>query len=408
MKALVLFHLRVGTRVALRSFVLLFAGLVCVIILQMYPVAFVTSIALRFYALRPAPADRSVIIASSLCFAFWAMPQLLAGLHGWVRHLPLSAKYNRRALVLGLVAAQLPLAVSLLLLAAIAHTKGLAVALPLVRYCVVLTACACAAAPVRRHILTVTFGIAGAFFALSSGPWALPLAAGCVILADVIAGPLRKPRRRRNWRPATSHLEFRISCRALGWRPAMYYVLCAIPVGAAALFISNNELTGAYAHGSARFGGALATLVLVAGIARQLALRRPPWPLARSFPWSAAQRVGEDAVLLGAYALPLLVLVYWLDSHAVLGTAAVLPVLSVRAAGNMRLMPARRIGMGAFVLEGFVIAGSCALVAWSPLIWLAATPFVFYFARRAELYQKVTRWLELHYASVGDSLSWSD
>jgi hypothetical protein len=54
------------------------------------------------------------------------------------------------------------------------------------------------------------------------------------------------------------------------------------------------------------------------------------------------------------------------------------------------------------------VAGSFALLQWTAICWLAAAPLAFYAARRAELHQKVTLWLELHYATVGDSLSWSD
>jgi hypothetical protein len=408
MKALLLFHIRVGTRVAVRSFTPLFAAILAGIILQMYPVELVRGIALRLYAVRPALEDMLLVAAFAFVLPAWSVPKLILGLNGWMRHLPISQLVNRRGIVMALGVTQAPLAVSLALLAAVAHGRGLSIAYPLLRWCVILAAGACAAAPVRRHMVTAPLCTATALLALSSNRWLLLPAIAGLVAADALAGPVRERPRRKPWRAAGSFLSFRIAWRALGWEPITCYLLCAIPLGAAALFISNNELSGPFAGGAARFGGSLAVLMLISGLARRLALRRPPWPLARSFPWSAAHRVGTDALFLGLHALPVFVFVYWLHPSAVAGSLALVPYLSIRAAGSMRQMPARRTGAGGFIAEGIFVAGSCALLAWTSIGWLAAAPLAFYCARQAELHQKVTRWLELHYATVGDSLSWSD
>jgi hypothetical protein len=408
MKALLLFHIRVGTRVAVRAFAPLFAAVLAGIILQTYPVEMVKSIASRLYSPRPALED--VLLATAFAFIFpaWAVPKLTLGLLGWMRHLPISQIGNRRGMALALGVTQVPLAVSLLLLAAVAHELGLPTGYALMRWCVILAAGAIAAAPARRQLLTSPLCIAAALLTLSSNRWMLLPSIACLVAADAFAGPLRERPRRKPWRAAGSFLSFRIAWRALGWEPIMCYLLSGIPLGATALFISNNGLAGPWAAGSARFGGTLAVLILISGLARRLALRRPPWPLARSFPWSAAHRVGNDALFLGLHALPLIVFVYWLHPSALASLLALTPYLSIRGAGSMRQLPARRTGEGAFIAEGIFVAGSCALLPWAAAGWLAAALPAFYAARRAELHQKVTLWLELHYATVGDSLSWSD
>jgi hypothetical protein len=408
MKALLLFHIRVGARVAVRSFAPLFAAILAGIILQMYPVEAVRNIASRLYSARPALDDMLLTAALAFVLPAWAVPKLTLGLLGWMRHLPISQIGNRRGIVMALAVTQVPLAVALVLLAVVAHGRGLSVGYPLLRWCVILVAGACAAAPVRRQMLTSPLCLAAALLALSSNRWLILPAIAGILALDALAGPLRERPRRKPWRAAGSLLGFRIAWRALGWEPATCYLLSGIPLAAAALFISNNELSGPWAAGAARFGGSLAVLILISALARRLALRRPPWPLSRSFPWSAAHRVATDALFLGLHALPLCAAVYWLHPSAVSGLLALLPYLGLRAAGSMRQMPARRTGEGSLVAEGIFVAGSFALLPWTAIGWLVATPLAFYGARRAELHQKVTLWLELHYATVGDSLSWSD
>ena len=408
MKALLLFHIRVGARVAVRSFAPLFAAVLAGIILQMYPVDLVKGVAARLYSAHPALDDMLLATAFAFIFPAWAVPKLSLGLLGWMRHLPISQIANRRGMVLALGVAQVPLAVSLVLLAFVAHGRGLSVGYHLLRWCVILAAGAIAAAPVRSQVFTSPLCVASALLTLSSNRWMLLFSIAGLIAVDAFAGPLRERPRRKRWSTAGSFLSFRIAWRALGWEPVTCYLLSGIPLAATALFISNNGLFGPWAAGAARFGGSLSVLILVSGLARRLALRRPPWPLARSFPWSAARRVGADALFLGFHALPLLAIVYWLHPSALGALLALTPYLSIRGAGSMRQLPARRTGEGAFIAEGIFVAGSCALLPWAALGWLASVLPAFYAARRAELRQKVTLWLELHYATAGDSLSWSD
>jgi len=407
-KALLQFHLRVGARVAIRSFIPLFTAVLVAIMIQMYPVAAVISIALRAYAARPTMEETMLMVAAALVLPVWAVSRLALGMNGWMKHLPISRVGNRRGLTLALLIVQMPFAVGLLLLAVVAHAHGLSVTVPMIRWGLILAAGACAAAPVHRQWLTAPVSLAAAFLSVQAADGLIISAAGLLVVADLFAGPVRRLRRRPPKSSAGPLLDFRISWRALGWRALGCYALGVVPVAAMALFISNNELTGTVADGAGRFGTAIALLVVISGMARRLAVRRPPWPLARSFPWSAGQRVAGDALFLGLHALPLLILGALVNPTATVEACALVPLLSIRAAGCMRQMPARRTGEGRFVAEGIFFAGSSALSAWALLFWLAAAFPAFRAAREAEARQKVTRWLELHYATAGDSQSWSD
>ncbi len=407
MKALLLFHLRVGGRIAIRSFIPLFLGLLVAIMVQMYPAAAVTSIALRAYAPQPTAEEMVLMVGAALVLPFWAVPQLALGLNGWMRHLPISRVGNRRGLTLALLVVQAPAAAALLLLAMVAHAHHLPVTVSMLRWGVVLAAGACAAVPAQRQWLTTPLSLAGALLAVFPVRWLMIPAVVLLVGADNIAGPARSVRRRAPLRAAGPLLHFHISWRALGWRAFGSCILGVVPVAATGLFISNNDLTGELAGASGRFGTAIAALVVFATMARRLALRRPPWPLARSFPWSSGQRIAGDSLFLGFHAIPL-VLAGCLVNPAAVGVFALIPFLSLRGAGCMRQMPARRTGAGRFIAEGLFVAGSSALSAWALLFWLGAALPAFRAARDAESRQKVTRWLEMHYATVGDSLSWSE
>ena len=87
---------------------------------------------------------------------------------------------------------------------------------------------------------------------------------------------------------------------------------------------------------------------------------------------------------------------------------AVLPFLAVRAAGAMRRAPERRTGAaGEIVFEGALLAALVALLPWTALLPLAATPWALRAAAERERRQKVSRWLELHHLAAGDPQSWS-
>lgn len=405
--ALLLFHFRVGVRVAVRNFTPLFSAFLIVVILQMYPIAFVTSIATAVFVSRPPVSGYALL--GGLCFLFpaWAAPMMVAGLNGWTRHLPLSGAGNRRGLTFALVTVQVPLAVLLTLLAIVAHSLGRAVALPALRLLVLMVAGAFAAVPSRRHALTASLSVAAAICVAAGNPVWIILAIVLLAAIDPLSGPLRDPPPVRVWRPAGQLFSARIAVRALGRALAGPYLVSLIPIGAALLFTVNNAPPPGIAAGVARFSGTLSITLLVSGIADGLLVRRPVWPWARSLPWSAAHRIFADAALLAALGTPLIILAGALNRGAALRLAAVLPVLAFRGAFFVRRARERMTGAGGLMLEGFFVSATVALVDWSWSVWLAATPVAFWAARKADTNLKATRWVERHHASAGDSLSWS-
>jgi hypothetical protein len=407
MKALLLFHFRVGVRVAVRAFTPLFSAFLIIVFLQMYPIAFVTSIATDVFALQP-PISIYMLLGG-LCFLLpaWAAPLMLSGLNGWVRHLPISGTGNRRGLTLALVSVQVPLAALLTLLAIVAHACGRAVILPGLRLALLLAAGAFAAVPSRRQPITALFSAAAAICAVAGGSLGMAIAFVLLAAVDILAGPLRDPPPVRAWRPAGPLFSARIAMRALGPALAGRYIISLIPIGAAVLFTVNNSPPPGIAAGVARFGGALSLTLFISGLVDRLLVRRPVWPWARSLPWSAANRILSDATLLAALALPVTILAGALNPGAALRTTAVLPVLTLRGASFVRKARERKTGAGGLLLEGFFMSATVALIGWAWTIWLAATPVAFLAARKAEVSLKVTRWVERHHASAGDSLSWS-
>jgi hypothetical protein len=407
MKALLLFHFRVGVRVAVRGFTPIFSAFLIVVILQVYPVAFVTNISLSVFAPRPPIVEYVLLGTLAFLLPAWAAPLLVEGLNGWLRHLPMSGTANRRGLAIALIAVQVPLATMLALLGIVAYAHGRALLLPALRLALMLVAGAFAAVPSKRQPLAAVFSLAAAVSVVAGGWAAIPPALVLLAAIDPLAGPLRDSPPARSWRSGGPLLGARIAVRAIGPAMAGPYVVSLIPIGAALLFTINNAPPPAIAAGVVRFGGALSLTLLVSGLADRLLVRRPVWPWIRSLPWSAASRILAEAALLAALGLPVLLLSVALNPGAALRIAAVVPVLALRGASFVRQAREWKSGAGGLLLEGFFISSTLALVDWTWAIWLSATPAAFLSARKAEAGLKATRWVERHHASAGDSLSWS-
>jgi len=407
MKALLLFHLRVGVRVAVRSFIPLFSAVLMLIMLNNDPPALIKMLALSVFA--PEPSLRNLIPVAVLAFilSFWAMPRLELGLNGWIRHLNFSRRDNRRGLLLSTAVTQIPLWIWLIVLGIVAHQSEHSIWPAVAHVCLLLAAAACSALPVRRRFVNATFSLSAAACAFFNHPFALVGGFILLWLADQLSGDLRETHPAKALKAADSMLDFRITWRALGWELAFGYVLPVLVIGATALFASNNELRGAILTGAARFGMLMAIAIFLSSVATKMAQRRPAWPWARSLPISSYRRVTNDALFLDLHALPLLVPAVLIDISAIWSLLAILPFLSIRAAKYVRRIPERRTG-GKYILESFVIAGIIALMPWTALLLIPAAIPEFISARNADCRQKVSRWLELHHTAAGDSLSWSN
>ena len=251
--ALLRFHLQVGARLALRVMAPLLAAVVGGMMLL--GVDFINSFGLLLFG-----SSGGLIIAfACLGVASIAAPRVCRGLDGWMRHLPVTGLAHRRAAMIAIAAAQASLLLLLLFFAAAAAKNGADPWPSLAGLLVALPAAALAAMPVR--FLARPLALTAAcipFFGPFSGGW-LPVGLGAVLLiaSDAIAGPLRKTppaisfarRGTGNW------LEARIAWRALGGSLLGAYLTSLLPLGAAMLFVRNNELAPVYVRLGAVLGG---------------------------------------------------------------------------------------------------------------------------------------------------------
>jgi len=273
---------------------------------------------------------------------------------------------HRTGLFFALISVQLPLAVGLLLLGVIASRLGLSTAVPALRWMFVLV-----------------------FGALVSVP------------------PGRTPRPRM-WRSGGVVLNWRIAWRALGLSVVPALVWGSAAIGGGWLFISNNRLEGSVASAAARFAGAMACVFCLVTLAKGLAVRRPSWPLARSFPWSAIRRIIEDALFLGIHTLPLVLLVGLRYPASGILILSVVPFMSVRAAEYIRRIPELRVAALTLFGEASIVAVALTLLPGTAILWMLATIWALFSARQSEYRQKSTGWFELHHESAGDTSSWSE
>jgi hypothetical protein len=402
------FHLRVGIRLAIRSFAPLFAGFLAVIILQMYPAAFVRGIAAGIYGKTPDPTVLLGIAALSLGFSFSAAPRLEYGLNGWMRHLSISSAANRRGLTLALITVQAPLILTLVILGYVARAAGVnpwgAID---IRLGLVFASSAIAALPVKRRFVPGVLALSAACMAIWGTLYMLLAAGVLLVTAEISAGELRKPAAQRPRRMASALFSFQLAQRALAW--GILGILCAaaIPLGVTMLFLANNPLPDPLVHGAARLGGCVSVLFSICAGATRLAVRRPVWPWARSLPWSAGMRILSDAAFLTALSLPALVVVAALDGATAVLVAAVAPLLALRSTEHVRRNPDRRVQAAGMVLEGLFVSALVCLVPWTAAASLAGAVPAFLAAKNAELALKATRWSERYHLASGDSLSWS-
>lgn len=407
--ALLRFHLHVGARLALRVLAPVIAAVVGAATLL--GIDFVDSFAVMVFGTRQEGG--SGVIAAVACFAVAAMavPRVCRGLNGWVRHLPVSGVAQRRAALLALAVAQLPLLLLLMVLAFAAALFGSDPVPDFLGILVTAPAAALAAMPVERPLLVRPVAFAAAVLAVSGGWMALAGAAVLLVLADRLAGSLTgtapsvAPRRGAG---SGRWIEARIAWRALRGRVASALIAGLLPLGAGGLFIANNELAPAHVRLGALLAGGFGVVFLLADLGEALAVRRPAWPWSRSLPSDASSRVRFDTVFLAAHALPAVLLTGILDPLAAVAVLGLVPLLAARTAGAVRRAPERRTGAsGEILMQGSLLAAATALLPWVALLALAGTPFALRAAAERERAQKVSRWQEIHHLAVGDPQSWS-
>jgi hypothetical protein len=264
--------------------------------------------------------------------------------------------------------------------------------------------------PVKRRYLAIPIAVAACVFA-ASNHWILLLCSPVFLMvADRISGPLTPVRKHVKFRIAFSGflLSVGIAWRALRFRIFLPYLLSVLVLGLTRLFVLNNTFSSSLNFRAACFGGSLSLFLYGAVIAGRLSERRPPWPWARSLPWSARARVLIDSVILAVLSLPVLALTASLDIRALWPVAVGLPPFAVLASLFMRR--GHRYRLGAMEIISFTGAAAAALICllpWISFLFLALTPFALKHAAAEERNQKVSRWHEMQHLAAGDSLSWS-
>jgi hypothetical protein len=256
--------------------------------------------------------------------------------------------------------------------------------------------------------MSAALSLGAAALVVSGAAYGILSAAGFLAAADLAAGPLHETRQSRTWRPVEALFSFRIALRSLGSSLLGPFLVSMIPLGTAVLFLANNAPPPAITAGAGRFAGGLALTLLLSGLADRLMARRPVWPWSRSLPWSAVSRVAADAGTFAALGVPVLIILIAMDPSAALSAAAILPLLSFRAASCVRRARELKSGAGRLLMEGALVSALVTLLPITCLLWLAAAPIALLAARGAELQLKPTRWVEQHHLSAGDSLSWSE
>jgi hypothetical protein len=347
----------------------------------------------------------------SLGVAAMAAPRICHGLNGWIRHLPARGLTHRRLAGIAITLSLIPILLVLSILSLIAfkvykvspylYLSGLPILGLAAGLCVL---------PVTHNYLSKTLALSACVLS-TSGHWLFLFAATILlIIADLTAGnlsPPRKPHVSQRSLPA-SWINVLIVLRALRLRILFPYLPPLFVLGLTSLFLSNNTLTPHQIFRGVIFGGTLSISMLFAFIANSLAIRRPPWPWARSLPWAAKQRITADAILIGLSAIPILLLVFLLKSQSIWPVMIYIPPLALFASLSVRRAFENQLGaVWQTLIVGTTASMLVCLIPFVSIVFLAATPLLIKHGAEQEQKQKVSVWLEMHHLAAGDSLSWS-
>jgi hypothetical protein len=422
---LFLFHLKVGARLALRAL----APLLAVVVFLFYVLRPEFAIELARILFLEGSLLESGLIGTALLMGLGRIvaPRIGSGSGGWARSLPVGGGAQRLSSVFAVLLAEAPL---LAILGGLAWAVTAPEPMNAAAYITRLVAHLVLVAP---HIIGLIIGAAAAglaclpnpasplmrffqflacFLSFSGHAALLGVSAALLVLSMVFPGRSAASRKSFGPRSDLPYAAFfpGLSLRAVRGRIILAYVPPAIILGAAWLFLTNNELASHTAFALSLFGLALGLTGFVGTAADILAARRPAWPWLRSLPRAAAARVKDDALFLAMLALPLLGGLALLGRPAWEAVYLVGPLawLAIRGTGAMREAGDRPFGaLGRVAIEGTILSLVLALLPWTSFLLAASTPAAFLFARNAERRLKPTRWAERHHSNAGDPLSWS-
>src|SRR6185369_3287460 len=283
--ALLRFHLHVGARLAMRTFVPVLVAAVAGIMLLGKD--FLASFSVLLWG--PGSKGGSGALIAVFCYvaAASAAPRVCRGLDGWLRHQPIGGLAQRRAAALAIAMSQVPLLAGLAFLSLAATRMGRATIVDVLGLLICPGAASLLAMPVERPWLTRPLALAAAVVAVSGG-WLL-LAAGIALLtaADLCAGEIPRAKHPslagRGTRQAIGRwtgalVEVRIAWRALRWRLLSAAAFGLLPLAGAAAFVAHNELAPRHVRLAALLGGACSVVFLFSDLGEVLGALRPAWP----------------------------------------------------------------------------------------------------------------------------------
>ncbi len=405
--SLLLFHLRVGGRLALKRL----GPVLAAFFLSVY------LLRVEFFFLVVSELGRSggaVLGAASafLCWVFarWAAPRVLLGQTGWIRSLPAPDAAKRRGATAGLWISLGPVLLLMGLLYVLANLEAgdirpaYLAGLPVLGWTGGLSALTLEKGRWIRPaaLLAAVLSASGSWFFLAAG-------LGLGIGLDRLSGGLAKsgPRRFSLAPLKIRGLHFLILLRALGWRLVGSYLAAIPPILLTLAFLLNNRVTSLQASRARLFGFALALVIFHAVTATAIASRRPAWPWLRCLPASSRLRVLSDAAFLALASIVFLLPLARFEAETFAAVAVSLPALSLGAAAVLRTAPSRKTSAFGMVLL-FGSLGGIVLTLFPPACagLVAACPLFVAAGVRLERAQKVSRWLEFHHLAAGDPHSW--
>lgn len=359
--ALLRFHLASVIPASLRALAPVAAAGTVAIMLQPTPTAAVTAIVVAVVGVIDHPVVNLAVVAGALALSRAVGARVMTRRDDWLGHLPATSRDRRVAGALACAVGPAPAVAAIVVFAALHAAAGIEIR-P-VRLAALAALCLPAGAfgvLSRRPLISMVAG--GAAWFTVEGGWTGVAGGPLVALGMVILAHSDIPRRRLWALPLPPTLA--VALRAVGARPVASAAVGAVIASCARVFATSNDLPAWQVDRATVLATLIGVLAAAVSTAEMLARRRPPWPWARSLPWSARRRVLEDAAMLAVVASPaVLATVVWRPA-VVLAVVLAAPALVLAAAAGIRRQPGATFGASVDVL----------LVGGVASCWLAIVP----------------------------------
>ncbi len=402
------FHLNVGTRLAAKILAPLIALFFAA--LYLFKIDFFIILARALFVDSHFVVSGLIYSGVMIGTSRMISPRICLGLNGWIRHLPLKSRLNRRLALISIFVAQVPVLLSLSLPSLLlSKSQGINPAVYLFGLPVLGLSSALFVLPVQNNVFFKPF-VLGACILSASGNWILLIAGAFLFLiCDLVYGPLetgKKPKRLGKINKGV-WLNFFIAWRALKWRMGIPYIHSILILGLVQVFVQNNDLSPKLTGEIYLFGGACSAVVFCAFLAHMLAVRRPPWPWSRSLPWSSRRGVLIDAGYIAVLATPLLLMAFVMERKMLLPLGLSFPALCFLSSWTMgRAFNLRTGAYGTILIYGVIGSLLLCLFPLISIVYFGLAPILFWQAVEQERHLKVSLWLERHHLAAGDSQSW--